>query len=157
MASSLVVALIEKRGYKDKVAKIYLYDENKIEEVAKEIVKNNHDAVYISYGGEQKLSYVSEITKKTLLALKRAGYKNSLVLHVRVWLATKQLSNILDQEIKEYLRSLKEIRVFAVDLQNKLFIFNKVKIEDQVRLEKYSEEKLTDEHAYLLKISVPPQ
>ncbi|WP_231434159.1 hypothetical protein [Candidatus Nanopusillus massiliensis] len=44
-------------------------------DIAKDIVKNNFDSVFIAYGGEQKITYVSEITKKTILALKNAGIK----------------------------------------------------------------------------------
>jgi len=157
LSSSLVSSLISKQGYRDKIAKIYLYDDNKLNDIAKDIVKNNFDSVFIVYGGEQKVSYVSEITKKTILALKNAGYKNSLLIHVRIWIATKQLSEILNDEIREYLKSLKEIRVFTADLQNKLFLFHKVKIDNEIKLEKYAEEKLTDEHVELLKKSVPPK
>ncbi|AMD29734.1 hypothetical protein Nps_01345 [Candidatus Nanopusillus acidilobi] len=157
LSSSLVSSLISKQGYRDKIAKIYLYDDNKLNDIAKDIVKNNFDSVFIAYGGEQKISYVSEITKKTILALKNAGYKNSLLIHVRIWIATKQLSEILNDEIREYLKSLKEIRVFTADLQNKLFIFHKVKIDNEIKLEKYAEEKITDEHVELLKKSVPPK
>jgi hypothetical protein len=157
LSSSLVSSLISKQGYKDKIARIYLYDDNKLNDIVKDIVKNNFDSVFIAYGGEQKVSYVSEITKKTILALKNAGYKNSLLIHVRIWIATKQLSEILNDEIREYLKSLKEIRVFTADLQNKLFIFHKVKIDNEIKLEKYAEEKITDEHVELLKKSVPPE
>jgi hypothetical protein len=157
LSSSLVSSLISKQGYRDKIAKIYLYDDNKLNDIAKDILKNNFDAVFIVYGGEQRVSYVSEITKKTILALKNAGYKNSLLIHVRIWIATKQLSEILNDEIREYLKSLKEIRVFTADLQNKLFLFHKVKIDNEIKLEKYAEEKLTDEHVELLKKSVPPK
>jgi len=157
LSSSLVSSLILKQGYRDKIARIYSYDENRLNDIVNDIVKNDIDALFIAYGGEQKISYVSEITKKTILALKNAGYKNSFLIHVRIWIATKQLSEILNDEIKEYLRSLKEIRTFTVDLQNKLFLFHKVKIDNEIKLEKYAEEKLTDEHIELLKKSVPPK
>ncbi|MFP3256293.1 MAG: hypothetical protein RXO36_00555 [Candidatus Nanopusillus acidilobi] len=61
----------------------------------------------------------------------------------------------MNDEIKEYLKSLKEIRVFTADLQNKLFLFHKVKMDNEIKLEKYAEEKITDEHVELLKKSVP--
>ena len=157
LSSSLVSSLILKQGYRDKIAKIYSYDENRLNDITNDILKNNFDAVFILYGGEQKVSYVSEITKKTILSLKNAGYKNSLLIHGRIWIATKQLSEILNDEIREYLKSLKEIRTFEADLQNKLFLFHKVKIDNGVKLEKYAEEELTDEHVGLLKKSVPPQ
>ena len=50
LASSLVSSLLSKYRYKDKVAKIYLYDENKLNDIANDIVKNNFDAVFIVYG-----------------------------------------------------------------------------------------------------------
>jgi len=157
LSSSLVSSLILKQGYRDKIAKIYSYDENRLNDITNDILKNNFDAVFIAYGGEQKVSYVSEITKKTILSLKNAGYKNSLLIHGRIWIATKQLSEILNDEIREYLKSLKEIRTFEADLQNKIFLFHKVKIDNGVKLEKYAEEKITDDHVELLKKSVPPQ
>jgi len=80
-----------------------------------------------------------------------------LLIHGRIWIATKQLSEILNDEIREYLKSLKEIRTFEADLQKKLFIFYKLKIDNGVKLEKYAEEKLTDEHVELIKRSVPPK
>ncbi|MFZ8800567.1 MAG: hypothetical protein ACO2ON_00065 [Candidatus Nanopusillus sp.] len=63
----------------------------------------------------------------------------------------------MNDEIREYLKSLKEIRTFTADLQNKLFLFHKVKINNEVKLEKYAEEKLIDEHIELLKRSIPPK
>ena len=157
LSSSLVSSLILKQGYRDKIAKIYSYDENRLNDITNDILKNNFDAVFIAYGGEQKVSYISEIIKKTILSLKNAGYKNSLLIHGRIWIATKQLSEILNDEIREYLKSLKEIRTFEADLQNKIFLFHKVKIDNGVKLEKYAEEKITDDHVELLKKSVPPQ
>jgi len=44
LSSSLVSSLISKQGYRDKIARIYLYDENKLNDIAKDIVKNNFDA-----------------------------------------------------------------------------------------------------------------
>jgi len=47
LSSSLVSSLISKQGYRDKIAKIYLYDDNKLNDIAKDIVKNNFDSVFI--------------------------------------------------------------------------------------------------------------
>jgi organic radical activating enzyme len=158
MASSVVSSFLSTGMYKDYSASVFLYDENKLEEIVKEIIKYDPDILFIAYGGEQKLSHVSEITKKTIEKLMKNNYKKALAIHVRTWLATKQLSDILsDNKLKEYLKSLPEIRLFTADAQNKKFFFNKVKIEDTVKLEKFKEENITNEHANLLKISIPPQ
>ncbi|WP_231434160.1 hypothetical protein [Candidatus Nanopusillus massiliensis] len=47
----------------------------------------------------------------------------------------------MNDEIREYLKSLKEIRVFKADLQNKLFIFHKVKIDNQSKIRKICRRK----------------
>ena len=157
MSSATISGFLSLGNYRDESARIFLYDENRLGEIVKEIIKYNPDILFIAYGGEQKLSYVSEITKKTIEELIKNNYKKALAIHVRVWLATKQLSNILDQKIKDYLKSLPEIRLFTADVQNKKFLFHKVKIEENIKLEKFGEENITDEHANLLKISIPPQ
>ena len=156
MASATISSFLSKGNYKDESARVFLYDENKLGEIIKEIIKYNPDILFIAYGGEQKLSYVSDITKKTIEELMKNNYNKALAIHVRTWLATKQLSNI-DQNLLNYLKSLPEIRLFTADAQNKKFFFHKVKIEGNIKLEKFKEENITDEHANLLKISIPPQ
>ena len=37
LSSSLVSSLISKQGYRDKIARIYLYDDNKLDDIAKDI------------------------------------------------------------------------------------------------------------------------
>lgn len=158
MASALATSLISKYGYKGNFVMVFNYEENKEKELVKKIKEFRPDAIYISFGGEQKLSYVSKITYNLLVNLMEEKCMASLVIHVRTWLATKQLSNILsDERLRKYLESLKEIRLFTADLQNKKFIFHRVKIEgNNVKLEKIKEFDITDEHVSLLKISLPP-
>ncbi len=157
MSAALLSSYLSLYGYKNEAGMVFVYEENKLNEISEKIAKGGFDAVYISLGGEQKMSYVSEMTKKIIESLRRFSFKGALAIHVRAWLATKQLSNILsEKELKDYLTSLKEIRVFTADLQNKLFLFHKIKIEDTLKLSKFKEEKLTEEHVKLLQISLPP-
>lgn len=158
MASALATSLISKYGYKENFVKVFNYEENKEEELVKRIKEFKPDTIYISFGGEQKMSYISKITYNLLVSLMKENCMASLVFHVRTWLATKQLSNLLsDEKLKKYLESLKEIRLFTADLQNKKFLFHRVKIEgNNVKLEKFKEFNINDEHVNLLKISLPP-
>lgn len=159
LTSATVAGFLSAENYRNESARVFLYDENKLDEIVKEILKYNPDILFIAYGGEQKLSFVSDIAKRTIEELMKNGYNKALAIHVRTWLATKQLSNILsDNKLKEYLKSLPELRVFTADAQNKKFFFNKIKFEEEsIKLEKFKEENITDEHAHLLKISIPPQ
>ncbi|MEM1925638.1 MAG: hypothetical protein QXR64_01085 [Pyrobaculum sp.] len=158
MAAALVTSYISKGNYRDEAAVVYTYEDGKENEIAKKIVESKPDVVYISFGGEQKLSYVAEITKRLLTALSQQGYSGALAIHVRTWLATKQLSTVLaDEKLGSYLTTLREIRLFTADVPNRKFIFHKVKIEGGVaKPEKYREVQITDEHAKLLSISLPP-
>lgn len=158
MAAALATSYIAKTGYRETPAGVFTYEEGKEAEVAKKVVEFGPDAVYISYGGEQKMSHVAEAVKKTIAALAKAGYRKALVIHVRAWLATKQLSTILaDDELRKYLASLPEIRLFTADVPNRLFLFHKVAIEGTTaKPQKFAEAKITEEHAKLLSISLPP-
>ncbi|ACB40361.1 hypothetical protein [Pyrobaculum neutrophilum] len=158
MAAALATSYIAKGNYRDEAAAVFTYEDGKEAEVAKKVVDYKPDIVYLSFGGEQKLSYVAEITKKILSALSQAGYKGALGIHVRVWLATKQLSAVLaDKKLADYLASLKEVRLFTADVPNRKFLFHKVKIEGgAAKPEKYKEVEITAEHAKLLSISLPP-
>lgn len=155
MAAALATSYIAKNNYRDGAAAVFTYEEGKEEEMAKKILEYNPDAVYIAYGGEQKLSYVTKITDQTLGALAKTGYRGVVVLHVRVWLATKQLS-LLSEGVRNYLTSIREVRLFTADVPNRKFLFHKVGLVGGVKLEKFSEVSITEEHAKLLTISLPP-
>jgi len=157
MATAALTSFTYYGGYRDGVGVVYTYDEN-IGETAEKISSSDFEVVYISYGGEQKLSTVNEATIKTFRALMESGYRKALAIHVRVWIATKQLSTVLsDDKIRGWLESLPEIRVFTADLNAKKFFFNRVKIaEGKPALTSYREVLLTDEHVDLLKRSIPP-
>ena len=157
MATAALTSFTYYSGYKDGVGAVYTYDEN-ISETAKKISSSDFDVIYISYGGEQKLSTVNEAAVKSFRARMEAGYKKALAIHVRVWIATKQLSTVLsDNKLRKWLESLPEIRVFTADLNAKKFFFNRVKIADgKPALTPYREVLLTDEHVDLLKRSIPP-
>jgi hypothetical protein len=101
MASSTISSFLSTGMYKDHSAAVFLYDENKLDEIVKEIIKYNPDILFIAYGGEQRLSYVADITKRTIEELMKNNYRKALAIHVRIWLATKQLSNIIsDNKLK---------------------------------------------------------
>ncbi len=158
MAAALMTSYISKGNYRDGAGAVFTYEEGKETETVRKVVEYGADIVYIAYGGEQKMSYVAEITKRTIAALAEAGYKGALGIHVRAWLATKQFSNVLaDAALAKYLASLPEIRLFTADVPNRKFFFHKVKIEgNAARPEKYKEVEITAEHAKLLSISLPP-
>ncbi|MFH7903473.1 MAG: hypothetical protein QW409_00745, partial [Candidatus Aenigmatarchaeota archaeon] len=151
MASALATSLIAKFGYKENFVRVFTYEEGKEKELAKKVKEFNPEAVYISFGGEQRMSYVSKITKEVLKALLESNYKESIIFHVRTFLATKQLSELLsDHTLRNYLMSVKELRVFTADIQNKKFLFHKIKIENNnIKLEKFSEAQINDEHISL--------
>jgi AAA+ ATPase superfamily predicted ATPase len=157
MAAAAVTSYTYYAGYRDGLAAVFAYDE-KIDETARAIASADFDIVYVAFGGEQKLSTVNEATVKTLKALANAGYRRALAVHVRAWLATKQLSTVLsDPSLRQWLESLPEVRVFTADLNSKKFIFNRVKFtEGKASLTPYREASLTDEHVDLLKRSIPP-
>ncbi|MEZ0289587.1 MAG: hypothetical protein ABWJ42_00650 [Sulfolobales archaeon] len=158
MAAALVTSYISKSGYRENPATVFVYEEGREKDLARKVVEFNPEAVYLSFGGEQKLSYVAEITRRVVKALSEEGYKGSLLVHVRIWLATKQFSAILsDPSLRAYLKSLKEIRLFTADVPNRKFLFHRVVVEDSsARLEKLREVSITEEHAKLLSISLPP-
>mgnify|MGYP001770632146 CR=1 FL=1 len=158
IAAAVLTSFTYVTGYREGFGGIYVYEPSQLESVAREIVSKDYDAVYIAFGGEQKLSTVNEAFLNTLRALARAGYRKALAIHVRTWLASKQLSTVLvDNELRTWLESLSEIRVFTADPQNKKFIFSRVRIvEGKVSLTPYREATLTDEHLDLLKKSIPP-
>ncbi|MEM0479386.1 MAG: hypothetical protein QXS16_03615 [Pyrobaculum sp.] len=145
-------------GYRDGVAKIFVYEPGREREVARRIKEFGAEAVYIVYGGEQSQRYVANITKKTLEALAAEGYDGALLIHVRIFLATNRLQTVLeDPALREYLTKVREIRVFTADLQRKEFLFHRVEINGtSIRLNTYCRVPLTDEHVNLLRISLPP-
>lgn len=145
-------------GYREGAARVFTYEPGRERELARRVVEFRPDAVYIVYGGEQRMSYVANITRRTLEALAEEGYRGALLIHVRVFLATNRLQTVLaDERIRGYLASLPEIRVFTADLQRREFLFHRVSINGTaVRLETYCRVPLTEEHVALLRISLPP-
>jgi hypothetical protein len=157
MAAAAVTSYTYCAGYRDGLGAVFVYDEN-IDEAARAIASAGFDAVYIAFGGEQRLSTVSEATVRTLRALASAGYRGALAVHVRAWLATKQLSAALsDPGLRQWLESLPEVRVFTADLSSRRFVFSRVRFaEGKASLAPYREALLTDEHVDLLRRSIPP-
>lgn len=159
IAAAAATAYLDTYGYGPGKIAFFDYADN-MDDVVKRIVAWGAEAVYLAFGGEQKMSDVAKMVLQTLKSLKSANYRGALLIHVRAWLATKQFSTITsDPELREYLRSLKEIRLFTADANLKKFFFHVVNVapDGSISLTKYMETDITDEHANLLKLSLPPQ
>ncbi|MGC8970240.1 MAG: hypothetical protein ACP5LG_06795 [Conexivisphaera sp.] len=156
MAAAALASYEASGNYRDAAGAVFLVEQG--EEDAGSVVRYGADAVYLSFGGEQKMSDVASLTARAVGALARAGYRGALIVHVRAWLATKQMSSLLsDPALAAYLRELRDIRVFTADAAARKFFFNRVRIgESGAALERYAEAEITKEHADLLKISLPP-
>ncbi|MCS7107432.1 MAG: hypothetical protein NZ902_04950 [Acidilobaceae archaeon] len=161
LSAAISSSLLAHSGYKGSLARILMYEDDRaklVEKVRAALAEFKPDAVFIVFGGEERMSKVAEKAKTTVEALQEAGFSGALAIHVRTWLATKQLGNIVaEQRLASYLSSLREIRVFTADLQQKKFVFHKVKVENSaVKPQPYDEASLIDEHVELLKKSLPP-
>ncbi len=158
VSAAASVAFLERFGYGPGKVMIFDYQPD-TKALVDKVVSWGPEAIYIAFGGEQKMADVNDMTIKLLRSLSDSGFKGALLIHVRTWLATKQFSTITsDSKLRAYLRSLKEIRLFTADANAKKFYFNVVKVNEDgtVSLAKYGEEDITDEHAQLLKLSLPP-
>ncbi|MFQ1021434.1 hypothetical protein [Tardisphaera saccharovorans] len=156
ISTAAIVAYYERAGYGEGKVKVVNFDGT--QKIGDQVVQFKPDGVYLAFGGEERMTEVAELTTEAFKQLMAAKYAGSLLVHVRVWLATKQLSFALSQaEVLAWLKSLREIRVFTADASARKFSFFKVKISDgKTELIKYAEEDITQEHADLLKRSLPP-
>ncbi|MDP7975386.1 MAG: hypothetical protein RAK24_04420 [TACK group archaeon] len=156
ISAAAIVAFFDRTGYGEGRVKVLTFDGT--QEIGGQVLQFKPDGVYLAFGGEERMTEVGELTIEALKQLMAAGYAGSLLIHVRVWLATKQLSFALSQgDILAWLKSLREIRVFTADASARKFSFFRVKIADgKTELYKYAEEDITQEHADLLKRSLPP-
>jgi len=160
IAAAVATSRIASIGYEksEGLTKIYKFDD-KIDETARRIVEEfKADTVVLMYGGEHRLSEVKEATLKTLRSLAGAGFRGTLIIHVRILLATNRLNDLLQySDIVDYIRSPREVRTFTADLQSKKFVYHRVRVvENRIEFEKLGESSLTDEHVSLLKASLPP-
>ncbi|MGC8969953.1 MAG: hypothetical protein ACP5LG_05235 [Conexivisphaera sp.] len=157
MAAAALASYEASGNYRDAAGAVFLLEPGKEDAAARGAVGYGADAVYLSLGGEQRMSDVASMTARALGALARAGYRGALLLHVRAWLATKQLSTVLpDASLASYLGGL-DLRVFTADAGARRFYFNRVRVgASGASLERYAEAEITKEHADLLKISLPP-
>ncbi|WP_174448931.1 hypothetical protein [Conexivisphaera calida] len=158
MAAAALASYEASGNYRDAAGAVFLLEPGKEDAAAGSALRYGADAVYLSFGGEQKMSDVASLTARAVGALARAGYRGALLVHVRAWLATKQLSSLLsDPTLAAYLRGLGDVRVFTADAAARKFLFNRVRIgESGAALERYAEAEITKEHADLLRISLPP-
>ena len=116
MAAAALASYEASGNYRDAAGAVFLLEQGKEEDAAGSVVRYGADAVYLSFGGEQRMSDVASLTARAVGALARAGYRGVLLVHVRAWLATKQMSSLLsDPALASYLRGLGEIRVFTAE------------------------------------------
>lgn len=158
LAAATVASFIAKAGYREGVARVFVYREGEEDNIAREVSTYAPDAVYLALGGEYELGYVREVARRVMKALARASCRFSLVVHVRVWLATERLSTVIpDPEILECLKTLREIRAFTADIPGRKLYFTKAVVENsKLKLEKIEEIEMTEEHANLLSTFSPP-
>ncbi|MGC8555933.1 MAG: hypothetical protein ACP5NG_02840, partial [Conexivisphaera sp.] len=128
MAAAALASYEASGNYRDAAGAVFLLEQGKEDAAARGAVGYGADAVYLSLGGEQRMSDVASMTARALGALARAGYRGALLLHVRAWLATKQLSTVLpDASLASYLGGL-DLRVFTADAGARKFYFNRVRV-----------------------------
>jgi len=158
IAASVATSLISKRGYSESEGKIRIYEYRR-ESIRRAVNDFKPDTVILLYGGEHSLQEVKEAFINTLKELSENGFKGTLIIHVRILLATNKLNDILgDAGLVEYLNSLGEVRTFTADLSQGKFIYHRVKFTPrEVVMEKIGESNLTSEHISLLKASLPPK
>lgn len=158
IVAAQVAGYMHRHGYGNGVFKVFFYEEGGEDALAEEVASMKPDAVSIVLGGEQKMSFVASATQRVLKAFARRRIQVPIVFHVRVFLATKQLTTLLsDPELAGYLGSLPEVRVFTADLNAGKFNYSKILFtEGKPSLVKYAESNLTEEHVELLKKSLPP-
>jgi len=158
IAASATTSLISKRGYSESEGKIRIYEYSR-ESIRRAINEFKPDTVALLYGGEHRLQEVKEAFINTLKELSENGFTGTLIIHVRILLATNKLNDILgDAGLVEYLNSLREVRIFTADLSQGRFIYHRVKFTPrEVVMEKIGESNLTSEHISLLKASLPPK
>ncbi|ABL78357.1 hypothetical protein [Thermofilum pendens] len=158
IVAAQIAGYMHRYGYGSGSFKVFFYEEGREDELARQVESFKPDAVSLMMGGEQKMSRVASATREVLKAFSRRGLRVPVIFHVRVFLATKQLSSLLaDEEVSSYLGSLPELRVFTADLGAKKFFFNRISLEGgKLALRKFAESDLTEEHVDLLKRSLPP-
>lgn len=158
IAASVATSLISKRGYSESEGKIRIFD-NSRESIRRAINEFKPDTVVLLYGGEHSLLEVKEAFINTLKELSKNGFKGTLIIHVRILLATNKLNDILsDAELVEYLNTLREVRTFTADLPQGKFFYYRVEFTPrEIVMKKIGESNLTSEHISLLKASLPPK
>lgn len=158
VVSAQIAGYMHRYGYGKGSFKVFFYEDGKAEKIVDEVLAMKPEAISIMLGGEQKMSFVSSATHELIKTLSKKKSNIPIIFHVRVFLATKQLSTLLaDKEIASYLSSIPEIRVFTADLNAKKFLYSRIKVsESKALLFKFAESTLTEEHVELLKRSLPP-
>jgi len=158
LAAAVAASYISKNGYAASEGRVRVFEY--AEGVAKRAVSEfKPSGVLVIFGGEAPLAEVREAFAKTLEDLRESGFSGTLVVHVRILLATDRLKSVAaDPRLAGYLASLREVRTFTADLATGKFEFHRVSLSGGApAFEKYGEAALTAEHVALLKASLPPK
>jgi hypothetical protein len=132
----------------------YFVEENNVEDVIQAVGEFDPDGVVLMFGGETPIEETKKLFVKTMEAIAKEEPDYDVILHVRIF-AAGGLQEALKVPVVQEFAEENELGVYTVDLDNGLFIFSSIHVEDQdFHLEKILEVPVTAEHAELLNLSL---
>jgi len=131
----------------------FLVDNNE-EDVADRLADFNAQVMLLQFGGETPIEKTKKSFVKLLKAMAKKNVPGNIVFHVRIFAAGGVEEALGDEEIKKYLASKESLFVYTVGFDEGKVYVNKIKISDEIGLEKLVEYHVTLEHANLLNRSL---
>ncbi len=132
----------------------YFVEENNVEDIIQAVGEFDPDGVVLMFGGETPIEETKKLFVKTMEAIAKKEPDYDIILHVRIF-AAGGLQEALKVPVVQEFAEENELGVYTVDLDNGLFIFSSIHVEDQdFHLEKILEVPVTAEHAELLNLSL---
>jgi hypothetical protein len=132
----------------------YFVEENNVEDVIQAVGEFDPDGVVLMFGGETPIEETKKLFVKTMEAIAKEEPDYDVILHVRIF-AAGGLQEALKVPVVQEFAEENELGVYTVDLDNGLFVFSSIHVEDQdFHLEKILEVPVTAEHAELLNLSL---
>jgi hypothetical protein len=132
----------------------YFVEENNVEDVIQAVGEFDPDGVVLMFGGETPIEETKKLFVKTMEAIAKEEPDYDVILHVRIF-AAGGLQEALKVPVVQEFADENELGVYTVDLDNGLFVFSSIHVEDQdFHLEKILEVPVTAEHAELLNLSL---
>ncbi len=132
----------------------YFVEENNVNDVVQAVDEFDPDGVVLMFGGETPIEETKKLFVKTMEAIAKGEPEYDVILHVRIF-AAGGLQEALKIPVVQEFAEENELGVYTVDLDNGLFIFSSIHVEDQdFHLEKILEVPVTAEHAELLNLSL---